>query len=81
MYGFIAQDWETDFPYLVDEDTGFTIQSDGTLMGINEEGNTSKDIPKGMSYEETIPVLLKAIQEQQEQIETLKKEVEELKGG
>ena len=81
MYGFIAQDWETDFPYLVDEDTGFTIQSDGTLLGINEEGNTSKDIPKGMSYEETIPVLLKAIQEQQEQIETLKKEVEELKGG
>jgi hypothetical protein len=81
MYGFIAQDWETDFPYLVDEDTGFTIQSDGTLLGVNEEGNTSTDIPKGIAYEETIPVLLKAIQEQQEQIETLKKEVEELKGG
>ena len=81
MYGFIAQDWETDFPYLVDEDTGFTIQSDGTLLGANEEGNTSTDIPKGIAYEETIPVLLKAIQEQQEQIETLKKEVEELKGG
>jgi hypothetical protein len=81
MYGFIAQDWETDFPYLVDEDSGFTIQSDGTLLGVKEEGNTSTDIPKGIAYEETIPVLLKAIQEQQEQIETLKKEVEELKGG
>ena len=79
--GFIAQDWETDFPQIIDEDTGFTIQSDGTLLGVKEEGNTSTDKPKGLCYEETIPVLLKAIQEQQEQIETLKKEVEELKGG
>ena len=71
--GFIAQDWETDFPQIIDEDTGFTIQSDGTLLGINEEGNTSTNKPKGLCYEETIPVLLKAIQE-------LKAEVDKLKG-
>ena len=37
--------------------------------------------PMGLSYNEFISPLVKAIQEQQEQIETLKQEVEELKGG
>ena len=36
---------------------------------------------QGMDYGRITPLLVKAIQEQQEQIETLKKEVEELKGG
>jgi hypothetical protein len=35
----------------------------------------------GMRYTETIPVLLKAIQEQQEQIETLTARIETLEGG
>jgi hypothetical protein len=34
-----------------------------------------------MRYTETIPVLLKAIQEQQEQIETLTARIETLEGG
>ena len=35
----------------------------------------------GMNYSETIPVLMKAIQEQQAQIESLQAEVEALKNG
>ena len=34
----------------------------------------------GLNYTETIPVLLKAIQEQQEQIEALQSEINTLKG-
>ena len=58
--GFIAQDWENDFPNVVSK------SEDGTL---------------GMKYTETIPVLLKAIQEQQAMIEELKAEVAALKGA
>ena len=58
--GFIAQDWQGDFPQVVNVDP-----SDGKL---------------GMTYTETIPVLMKAIQEQQTQIETLQAEVAGLKG-
>ena len=75
MYGFIAQDWETDFPHCVDEDTGFTIQSDGSLKDVNEEGNTSTNVPKTIAYTETIPVLLKAIQELKEENDALKARV------
>ena len=80
MYGFIAQEWEPDFPYCVDDDTGFTIQSDGTLLGANEEGNTSTDNPKSIKYTETIPVLLKAIQELKEENDALKARVTTLEG-
>jgi hypothetical protein len=55
--GFIAQDWENDFPNVVDK---------------NNEGIL------GMKYTETIPVLLKAIQEQQAIIEDLKSRIETL---
>jgi hypothetical protein len=48
--GFIAQDWESDFPNVVDAD------ENGLLI---------------MRYTETIPVLLKAIQEQQATITAL----------
>ena len=80
MYGFIAQDWETDFPHLVDEDDNFTIQSDGTAKAKDAEDNTSTDAVKTLSYNETIPVLLRAIQEQQELIETLQIKVAALEG-
>lgn len=53
--GFIAQDWESDFPNIVSSD---------------EDGKLS------MKYTETIPVLLKAIQEQQQLIEQLKSQNE-----
>ena len=80
MYGLIAQDWETDFPHLVDEDDNFTVQSDGTTKPADEEGNTSTDAVKTLSYNETIPVLLKAIQEQQALIEALQTKVAALEG-
>jgi len=55
--GFIAQDWESDFPNIVSSD---------------EDGKLS------MKYTETIPVLLKAIQEQQQIIDQLKSRIETL---
>ena len=72
VIGFIAQDWETDFPQVVDEDTGFTVQENGTLLGKDVEGNTSTSHPKSISYTETIPVLLKAIQELKQENDALK---------
>jgi hypothetical protein len=58
--GFIAQDWENDFPNVIEtDDSGYL----------------------GIKYTETIPVLLKAIQEQQAMIEELKAEVAALKGA
>ena len=48
--GFIAQDWETDFPEVV---------------------NKVEGEPLGMQYTETIPILLKYIQELEARIETL----------
>ena len=80
QYGLIAQDWETDFPHVVDEDENFTIQDDGTLKPKDEEGNTSTDAVKTLTYTETIPVLLKAIQEQQALIEALQTKVAALEG-
>ena len=69
--GFIAQDWETDFPHVVDEDSAFTIQDDGSLMAVHEEENTSELKAKSISYTETIPILLKAIQELEARIKVL----------
>ena len=71
--GFIAQDWETNFPEVVDEQSDMVLESDGSIgMAHSSESTT---IVKGMSYTETIPYLLKAIQEQQELIETLQTKV------
>ena len=49
--GFIAQDWQEDFPQIVEQ---------------------MEDEKIGMKYTETIPVLLKAIQELKAEIEILK---------
>ena len=51
--GFIAQDWEEDYPQIVDKD------DEGLLR---------------MKYTETIPVLLKAIQELKAEVDKLKQE-------
>jgi len=51
--GFIAQDWETDFPEVV---------------------STAKDDKLGLNYTETIPVLLKAIQELSAKVDALETE-------
>ena len=74
------RDWESDFPHLVDEDENFTVQSDGTTKTKDDEENTSTDAVKTLSYNETIPVLLKAIQEQQALIEALQTKVAALEG-
>ena len=58
--GFIAQDWQNDFPQVI---------------SVDERNNKL-----GIQYTETIPVLLKAIQEQQEQIEAMQAEINTLKG-
>ena len=57
--GFIAQDWQNDFPQVVSAD---------------ERNNKL-----GINYTETIPVLLKAIQEQQTIIETQQTTINDLK--
>ena len=59
--GFIAQDWENDFPQVISVD--------------------ERDNKLGIQYTETIPVLLKAIQEQQTIIEDLKARIETLEGS
>ena len=52
--GFIAQDWQEDFPAVVDN---------------------NKDDMLTMKYTETIPILLKAIQELKAEVETLKNQI------
>ena len=76
--GFIAQDWESNFPEVVDEQSDMVLESDGSIgMAHSSESTTPV---KGMAYTETIPLLLKAIQEQQALIEALQTEVAALKG-
>ena len=59
--GFIAQDWESKFPEVVQENGEQVIETDGSVsMAENSKSTTSVKI---MQYTETIPVLLKAIQE------------------
>ena len=68
--GFIAQDWEsTPFSEVVDEDTSLVIESDGTVS--TDFTSESTTAIKSIAYTETIPVLLKAIQELEARITTL----------
>jgi hypothetical protein len=66
--GFIAQDWETKFPEVVDVDDGFVIDN-GRVVKPDESESTTNI--KSISYTETIPILLKAIQELEARIATL----------
>ena len=59
--GFIAQDWESSFPEVVDEDDHLVLEADGTISTKDESDSTT--LVKAMAYTETIPLLLKAIQE------------------
>jgi hypothetical protein len=52
--GFIAQDWQEDFPQIIEQMENEKI---------------------GMKYTETIPILLKAIQELKAEVETLKNQI------
>ena len=73
QYGLIAQEVEEIFPDLVE---------DGVHPGKFNEKTNSEGEPikyKAMNYIGLIPVLIQSIQEQQEMIEELKKEIENLK--
>ncbi len=77
--GFIAQDWESkSFSEVLNENDGFVVEADGSVKASAESDSTDKI--KGIAYTETIPVLLKAIQEQQTIIEDLKARIETLEG-
>jgi hypothetical protein len=75
--GFIAQEVEK----VVPEAVYHTSASEAYLAEAKANGKPIPAItdPYGMKYVELIPVLTKAIQEQQQQIELLKKEIEVLK--
>ena len=77
--GFIAQDWESkSFSEVLNENDGFVVEADGSVKPKADSDSTDK--VKGIAYTETIPVLLKAIQEQQAIIEDLKTRIETLEG-
>ena len=77
--GFIAQDWESkSFSEVLNQNEGFVVEADGSVKAAAESDSTDK--VKGIAYTETIPVLLKAIQEQQTIIEDLKTRIETLEG-
>ena len=62
--GFIAQDWETNYPEVISTST--------------EEVDGITD-PKGIQYTETLPVMMAALKKAISKIETLETEVETLK--
>ena len=74
--GFIAQDWESKFPEVVEENVEQVIETDGSVS--MAEHSESKTVVKIMQYTETIPVLLKSIQELLAKVETLEAKVKEL---
>lgn len=75
--GFIAQEVEKVIPQAVVH----SVVSEESLKIKRENNRPIPAItdPYGMKYNELIPVLTKAIQEQQAQIEELKREIEQLK--
>jgi hypothetical protein len=78
--GVIAQEIEEIFPGLVDESEDFE-----NVEITDEEGNITKErqslgtTTKSVKYSVFVPMLIKAIQEQQSQIQELKAEIEILK--
>ena len=67
--GFIAQDWESKFSEVVQESKEQVIETDGSV-GMAETSKSTTSV-KIMQYTETIPILLKAIQELEARIATL----------
>jgi len=68
-FGFIAQDWVSDFPEVL------------TTSTQDADDPTDTTEYYGMQYTETIPVLLKAIQELNAKVETLEAKVATLEGS
>ena len=77
--GFIAQDWESAFPEVVDENEHLVLEADGTI-GTEDDSDSTTPV-KAMAYTETIPLLLKAIQEQQATIEALTQRIQTLENN
>jgi len=77
-FGVIAQEMELMFPNLVHNNR--QIVSTGDAIGAGPSSETAVVEFKSVNYTEMIPVLIKAIQEQQEQIDALKAEIERLRG-
>jgi hypothetical protein len=67
--GFIAQDWETNYPELIDESLA-SPQLAEEIDGIEDDTQI-----KGMQYTETIPVLMAALKEAIAKIEVLETKV------
>ena len=77
--GFIAQDWESNFPEVVDEEGHLVLQADGTIS-TNDDSDSTTPV-KAMAYTETIPLLLKAIQELKEELNTATARITELENN
>lgn len=81
-YGLIAQEVELVLPSLVKNNTHLYMEMSSGSNGPNT--TIEEEVPKTMNYKtmnytELIPVLIKAVQEQQEEIEKLRTEIEKLK--
>lgn len=78
-FGLIAQDLEKVVPQMVKNTTVNTRQLDGKP---SVEGEKGEDIQyKAVNYIELIPVLIKGMQEQQAEIESLKEQIKQLTGA
>jgi hypothetical protein len=77
QYGFVAQELEEVFPELV-VNVQHKNPRDPEAKG---DAEVKADTYKGVKYMEMIPILLKGMQEQQEEIERLRAEIEEMKKG
>ena len=73
MYGIIAQDLETSL-------TEVGVTKNSTWLLQHEPTEDEKKSDYSLDYTKLTPILVKAIQEQQEQIEQLKTEIQTLKG-
>ena len=70
-------DWKSDGT----SSEGFIAHEAQQIFPDAVTGEKDDEMMQGMDYGRITPLLVKAIQEQQELIEALQKEVEELKGG
>ena len=77
LIGFVAQELELVMPGLVD-DTEQTVLVDGKPV-LDENGKEIKEIVKAVKSTVFVPIIIKAMQEQQAIIESQKTEIENLK--
>jgi DNA-directed RNA polymerase subunit L len=72
QYGIMAQDLQAIFPEMV-------LESVHNIPNPNNEEATNDFTIKAVNYSQLIPVLVRAIKEQQKMIEELKREIDALK--